>query len=49
MGIVWSAAFGRRLARSRILNLNINETWYVVLESERWTMSVMSANVACQF
>lgn len=31
LGMIWSAAWGRRLARSRVLNINIDQTWYVYL------------------
>jgi len=31
LGFVWGAAHGRKLARGRILKVNIGETWYVSL------------------
>jgi hypothetical protein len=31
LGFVWGAAHGRKLARGRILKVNIGETWYASL------------------
>lgn len=31
LGMVWSAAWGRKLARSSVLNIKIDQTWYVLM------------------